>query len=105
MMSASAGNDRSVVELSMTREELMGKNILATAVITAAMAVSGLALAQTTNQGGVNQPPSKQSAPANAPEASGHDAQTGKPATGETPQERRDTTGSAEKGDASKTAK
>jgi len=61
----------------------MTNKILVPAAIAAAMVVSGLALAQNTNQGAVNQPATKQSAPANAPEASGHDAQTGQPASGE----------------------
>ena len=77
----------------------MTNKILVPAAIAAAMVVSGLALAQNTNQGAVNQPATKQSAPANAPEASGHDAQTGQPASGEAVQERKDSPRDADKKD------
>lgn len=77
----------------------MINRILVPAAIAAAMVVSGLALAQNTNQGAVNQPAAKQSAPANAPDASGHDAQTGQPASGEAVQERKDSPRDADKKD------
>ncbi|MBN8968987.1 MAG: hypothetical protein J0G95_11070 [Rhizobiales bacterium] len=70
----------------------MTQKFLLPAALAATMAVSGLAFAQTsTNQpDGTGQPASKQSAPANAPDAQGHDAQTGKPASGEAIQEKTD---------------
>jgi hypothetical protein len=72
----------------------MTQKFLLPAALAAAMAVSGLAFAQTSTttnpKDGTGQPASKQSAPANAPDAQGHDAQTGKPATGEAIQEKTD---------------
>ena len=43
----------------------------------------GLAYAQDKGPAGVSQPPAQQSAPSDSPQASGHDAQTGKPESGE----------------------
>lgn len=64
----------------------MTKHLIFSATIAALMAVPGLAAAQdkNMNRDASGQPPTKQSAPANAQEASGHDAQTGAPKTGET---------------------
>lgn len=66
----------------------MTKKFLLPAALAATMAVSGLAFAQNNKNvhDPAGQPATKQSAPANAPDAQGHDAQTGKPATGETVQ-------------------
>jgi hypothetical protein len=64
----------------------MTKHLIFSATIAALMAVPGLAAAQDKNmhRDASGQPPTKQSAPANAQETSGHDAQTGMPKTGET---------------------
>jgi hypothetical protein len=64
----------------------MTKHLIFSATIAALMAVPGLAAAQDKNmhRDASGQPPAKQSAPANAQETSGHDAQTGMPKTGET---------------------
>jgi len=64
----------------------MTKHLIFSATIAALMAVPGLAAAQDKNmhRDASGQPPAKQSAPANAQESSGHDAQTGMPKTGET---------------------
>jgi hypothetical protein len=64
-------------------EKLMRNRFRIFAVLIALAAVPSLAQAQTGKHDAVNQPGAKQSAPANAPDASGHDAQTGKPETGE----------------------
>lgn len=63
----------------------MTKHLIFTATVAALMAVPGFAAAQDKNmhRDASGQPPTKQSAPANAQEASGHDAQTGAPKTGE----------------------
>jgi hypothetical protein len=63
----------------------MTKHLIFSATIAALMAVPGLAAAQDKNmhRDASGQPPTKQSAPANAQETSGHDAQTGAPKTGE----------------------
>jgi len=50
-------------------------------VLLATIASAGLASAQ--YKGGNEQPPAKQSAPADSTDASGHDAQTGRPETAE----------------------
>jgi len=63
----------------------MTQKFLLPAALAATMAVSGLAFTQTNTNvhDPAGQPATKQSAPANAPDAQGHDAQTGKPASGE----------------------
>lgn len=63
----------------------MTRHLIFSATVAALMAVPGLAAAQDKNmhRDASGQPPTKQSAPANAQETSGHDAQTGMPKTGE----------------------
>lgn len=61
----------------------MRNRIRTFAALIVLVATPTLAQAQTGKHDAVNQPGAKQSAPANAPDASGHDAQTGKPETGE----------------------
>lgn len=60
----------------------MKTNVFMPTLAIALMIGSGAALAQNQDKAAGNQPASTQSAPAESPDASGHDAQTSKPETG-----------------------
>jgi len=57
----------------------MIRYVLLTSMVAAVLASTGIAMAQ----GEAKQPPAKQTAPSASTHAPGHDAQTGKPETGE----------------------
>jgi hypothetical protein len=63
-------------------ELLMKVAVISSIVALAVLGGAGGAFAQASSPGNERQPPAKQSAPAEAPQASGHDAQTGQPETG-----------------------
>lgn len=73
------------------------KTLLTSVSAFALMACAGLASAQDNAASPGPQPPAKQSAPSESADAPGHDAQSGKPATGEAPKGR--SLGRGDKGD------
>ncbi len=61
----------------------MKTGLISSIVAVTLLGAAGGAFAQASNTGGERQqPPAKQSAPPEAPQAAGHDAQTGQPETG-----------------------
>jgi hypothetical protein len=72
------------------------RTVLFPAILAAVvLASAGMPAAQEKDAGG--QPPAKQSAPAESPDAAGHDAQAGKPETAEKPNGQGGVKGSSEK--------
>lgn len=60
----------------------MKTGLISSIVTLTLLGAAGGAFAQASNTGGERQPPAKQSAPPEAPQAAGHDAQAGQPETG-----------------------